>query len=358
MQDSQRGREADRPRELGRRGWLDVVWRVRREVKNDHLPLLAGGCQSVLGPTPVEGEWQAYTSAHFSLHVRPGTFAERSISTITGWLEDQYAFTNARLELAYAGRVTGLLYPSADDAGRTSDRSGTGYPETESFKAVCVAPLDVQQARNLYVVRGALDGAAARLAATNYTPHLAQRGRNLLEVGRRAVASGYVPSVIEADIDFHLFVYEASGNPLIGETAQPHWQHLRRVMAAALGESDLRVSVWDEHEGILRALEAGCARGVGPRGLQPYDGWAVGGEGRMSAKLNLLIYRSCPAIPNLCLAADRSARQAGGGGEPARHWRSAWGRRRSRSRRPPARRTAPDPPRCASTHTAQKWCRT
>jgi DNA-binding GntR family transcriptional regulator len=127
-------------------------------------------------------------------------------------------------------------------------------------KGVCVAPLDVQQARNLYVVRGALDAAAARLAATNYTPHLAQRGRNLLEVGRRAVASGYVPSVIEADIDFHLFVYEASGNPLIGETAQPHWQHLRRVMAAALGESDLRVSVWDEHEGILRALEAGSAR--------------------------------------------------------------------------------------------------
>ena len=58
----------------------------------------------------------------------------------------------------------------------------------------------------------------------------------LLDVGRRAVASGNVPSVIEADIDFHLFIYEASGNPLIGETAQPHWQHLRRVMAAALSE--------------------------------------------------------------------------------------------------------------------------
>jgi DNA-binding GntR family transcriptional regulator len=124
-------------------------------------------------------------------------------------------------------------------------------------KGVCVAPLDVQQAHNLYVVRGALDGVAARLAAARYTPDLAHRGRLLLDVGRRTVASGHVPSVIEADIDFHLFIYEASGNPLIGETAQPHWQHLRRVMAAALNEGDLRVSVWDEHEGILRALEAG-----------------------------------------------------------------------------------------------------
>jgi DNA-binding GntR family transcriptional regulator len=126
-------------------------------------------------------------------------------------------------------------------------------------KGVQVAPLDMQQVRNLYVVRAALDGAAARLAAANYTPEMAQRGRLLLDVGRRAAASGNVPASIEADIDFHLFVYEASGNPLIGETAQPHWQHLRRVMAAALSEGDLRVSVWDEHEGILRALEAGQA---------------------------------------------------------------------------------------------------
>ena len=134
-----------------------------------------------------------------------------------------------------------------------------GFLIESGRKGVCVAPLDVQQARNLYVVRGALDGAAARLAAQRYTPELAHRGRLLLDVGRRAIKSGHVPSVIEADIDFHLFVYEASGNPLIGETAQPHWQHLRRVMAAALSEDDMRVSVWDEHEGILRALEEGQA---------------------------------------------------------------------------------------------------
>jgi DNA-binding GntR family transcriptional regulator len=126
-------------------------------------------------------------------------------------------------------------------------------------KGVCVAPLDVEQANNLYIVRAALDAVAARLAAGRYTRELAHRGRLLLDVGRRAIASGYIPSAIEADIDFHLFIYEASGNPVISETTQPHWQHLRRVMAAVLSEEDLRVSVWDEHEAILRALEAGDA---------------------------------------------------------------------------------------------------
>jgi len=132
-----------------------------------------------------------------------------------------------------------------------------GFLVETGRKGVCVAPLDVEKAHNLYVVRGALDGAAARLAAGRPSPELMHRGRLLLDVGRRAAASGHVPSVIEADIDFHLFIYEASGNPLIGETAQPHWQHLRRVMAAALSEDDLRINVWDEHEGILRAVEAG-----------------------------------------------------------------------------------------------------
>src|SRR5258708_32782506 len=78
-----------------------------------------------------------------------------------------------------------------------------GFLVESGRKGVCVASLDVQQARNLYVVRGALDGAAARLAAANYTPHLVQRGRQLLDVGRRAVASGHIPSGIEAELGLH-----------------------------------------------------------------------------------------------------------------------------------------------------------
>jgi DNA-binding GntR family transcriptional regulator len=132
-----------------------------------------------------------------------------------------------------------------------------GFLVDAGRKGVRVAPLDAEQARNLYIVRAALDGAAARLAAGRFTPEMSRRGQQLLDVGRRAAASGHVPSAIEADIDFHLFVYEASGNPLLAETAQPHWQHMRRVMAAVLSEDDLRVNVWAEHESILRGIESG-----------------------------------------------------------------------------------------------------
>src|SRR3981189_1326929 len=50
-----------------------------------------------------------------------------------------------------------------------------GYLIDDGRRGVAGAPLDMQQVKNLYVVRGALDGAAARLAAANYTPELAYR---------------------------------------------------------------------------------------------------------------------------------------------------------------------------------------
>jgi membrane protein len=39
----ERGREADRPSEIPKRGWLDIARRVKAEAKDDNLSLLAGG---------------------------------------------------------------------------------------------------------------------------------------------------------------------------------------------------------------------------------------------------------------------------------------------------------------------------
>lgn len=38
-----RGRSAQRPREIPRAGWRDIVWRVYQEYGNDHLPIMAAG---------------------------------------------------------------------------------------------------------------------------------------------------------------------------------------------------------------------------------------------------------------------------------------------------------------------------
>jgi DNA-binding GntR family transcriptional regulator len=120
-------------------------------------------------------------------------------------------------------------------------------------RGVLVAPLDVDWIAKVYQVRGSLDALAARLAAQ-------QRFRldpRLMEAGRKAARGKNVKAMIEADMAFHNAIYGASGNPLIEQSAQQHWRHLRRVMGAVLQHSRQREALWDEHEAIARAIAAG-----------------------------------------------------------------------------------------------------
>jgi len=123
-------------------------------------------------------------------------------------------------------------------------------------RGLVVAPLDPQFVEQVYQVRGALDGAAARGAATRRVADAASRGAALIAAGRAAVKARDVSRMIATDIDFHRFVYDLSGNPLIAEAASLHWQHIRRVMGGVL-RSDRASRVWDEHARILEAIVAG-----------------------------------------------------------------------------------------------------
>jgi hypothetical protein len=106
------------------------------------LAVLCAGCETLLGPRTPDANWRVHDGARFSLFVRPGSFAEQSAGRLAEVLEDQYSFTVASLELTYSGRVSAFLYNSASDAGLMSDHAGVGYPDNETFRAVCVPPLD------------------------------------------------------------------------------------------------------------------------------------------------------------------------------------------------------------------------
>ena len=120
-------------------------------------------------------------------------------------------------------------------------------------RGVLVAPLDAAWMVNVYQVRGALDALAARLAAgTRY-----RIDPELIAQGRKVAAGKNVKAMIDADMAFHGAIYAASHNPLIGQSANQHWSHLRRVMGAVLQQSRQREAIWDEHEAIAKAIAAG-----------------------------------------------------------------------------------------------------
>jgi len=128
-----------------------------------------------------------------------------------------------------------------------------GFVQDAPGRGLLVAPLDAQVTRQIYQVRGALDALAARLAAQR---HFRIDGA-VIEAGRRATRGDNVAAMIAADLAFHAALYEAAGNPLIGQSARLHWQHLKRAMGAVLQEMRQREAVWDEHEAIARSIAAG-----------------------------------------------------------------------------------------------------
>ena len=123
-------------------------------------------------------------------------------------------------------------------------------------RGVLVAPLDVARLAQIYQVRSALDALAARLAARARYP----LDMGLISQGRKAARGTQVKPMMAADEAFHAAIYAASGNPLIAQSAQLHWQHIRRAMGAVLQLSTMRESIWDEHEAIANAIRKGDER--------------------------------------------------------------------------------------------------
>lgn len=128
-----------------------------------------------------------------------------------------------------------------------------GFVIDAGRRGLMVSPLDPQTIAQVYEVRAALDGLAARQAAAARM----RIDRQVLAQGRSAAASGTLSAMIDADMRFHRLLYAASGNPFIAQTADLHWSHIRRAMGAVLRSAGLRATVWDEHEGIVAAIEDG-----------------------------------------------------------------------------------------------------
>ena len=124
-----------------------------------------------------------------------------------------------------------------------------------------VTQLDPAQIRQLYEVRGAIDGLAARLAAERATADAKGRAdlEKALHAGRAIGPVTPLSQLIALDVDFHSAIYRLSGNPAIAETIAPQWPHMRRSMATVLAELDYRASAWAEHETIAAHILAGDA---------------------------------------------------------------------------------------------------
>jgi len=125
-------------------------------------------------------------------------------------------------------------------------------------KGFRVTPVDPDHIRRLYEVRGALDGLAARLAASRVGEDKpgARKLESATREGRRIREDTPLPELIRLDVAFHRELYELSGNPVIEGTIGPQWPHMRRAMACVLSTPGYPLTVWEEHALITRRVLA------------------------------------------------------------------------------------------------------
>ena len=138
-----------------------------------------------------------------------------------------------------------------------------GLVEEIGKRGLRVSHLDIATMHHHYEIRGLLDGLAARSTNLRIRADLAVRkefekqARAILVAGRKAVNKGDVPEMVRQDVAFHQLFYASSGNPLLAQTAEPHWRFLRRVMGDVLRYAEPPRDIWDQHEAIIEAALEG-----------------------------------------------------------------------------------------------------
>jgi DNA-binding GntR family transcriptional regulator len=123
-------------------------------------------------------------------------------------------------------------------------------------RGVVVAPLDIAQIKDLYEFRGVIERYVAWTLARRKTADV-EALRRIVEAGAVAADAGDVAHLIELNLQFHTSLYQAVGNRVLMEVMNSHWMHTRRVMAVTLKERGYPKAAWQEHAGILDAIERG-----------------------------------------------------------------------------------------------------
>jgi DNA-binding GntR family transcriptional regulator len=151
-------------------------------------------------------------------------------------------------------REFGISQAPVRDAVR--DLVMMGYLETEPHKGTWVRSLSPEEQYEVYVVRGALESLAARIAAARITSDDAETLRNILyemiDAGRRQDLNG----MTRADNEFHETVLKIAGNRLLHQL----WQRLffgYWTLATARREREDLEYLAKRHEELLDAL---CSR--------------------------------------------------------------------------------------------------
>jgi len=119
-----------------------------------------------------------------------------------------------------------------------------------------VLDFDIEELRDLFQVRLALEALAVRRAAERFDDSHAETAGDQLARFDAAAAAGDVRETMRAHTDFHFTLYEASGSPWLVALIRPAWDRSERYRPALLASAG---EPQDQHRDLDEELLQACA---------------------------------------------------------------------------------------------------
>jgi DNA-binding GntR family transcriptional regulator len=131
-----------------------------------------------------------------------------------------------------------------------------GFVVSSPFRGTQVRKISTDELLEIYPIRAALEGVAARAAAVRIDQATLDRLEELIGAMREAAARDDPPGEADADHDFHHAIVKASGNRML----EHMWQTMRLSITTCLTHSITHRSlheIAERHVAVLDALRSG-----------------------------------------------------------------------------------------------------
>jgi DNA-binding GntR family transcriptional regulator len=164
--------------------------------------------------------------------------------------------------LAPAARLVELQLAQHFAVSRTPVREALkrliaeGLVVADAARGMIVCDLDPTEVEDIYVVREALDGLAAQLAATRASAEDLGRLHLLNELMHDSAEAQRWEAVVQINIKFHEVLYAAAANQRLASVGRSLQEAVARYSPRALADPQRAAAVVREHAEIVAALEA------------------------------------------------------------------------------------------------------
>ena len=131
-----------------------------------------------------------------------------------------------------------------------------GLVENIPHRGAYVRKLSIEEIIEIYYIRAALEGIAARLATRNLKEEEIQRLLGICDEMESYLSSGDYQKILEINFQFHNTVYQAAQSPRLHSLISQYYRQSEQYRALGLELPGRYTEICEEHRNIARALEA------------------------------------------------------------------------------------------------------